>query len=557
MAIVGFVLWLVFIAVVRVLSFVLIYWACVFVGSMIVGVIVGVLLPLRVLAGKGHGTLRQIVPQDLVDGRVAGAKPAGPNREHGWDRAWPNYMPYQAKEDAKAVGGEVADHTKWLWSWLVAKGPTAAKGSLRTRSKKVPAARIFGGVPRLLWWALIGAGASGYTVGLYASAATWFAVMGVIGVLSTILQKVALLLARAGDVLARRRQRASMMCTDCYGESTLPGFRCSAPACTITHWTMLPGPLGSISRRCECGQQLPNTVRRAARELRPFCPYCGSELVVGSGARQTIQLAVIGSMGAGKSRLLDAITIELEKVLTELGGTLTPLNDRAREHQVQAQSRLQQHAANPKTAHVQPVGLPFALTRGSTTVEAQIMDVAGEAFSTWNETAKLRYLDSANGIVLALDALALPEVRAVLRRSSFANSVLLASGDQEEAYAAAVDRMRADQVRTEKRGLAVVLTKADLLVRLPTGGSLTSGESTAIRSWLVANGAELMVRRFEKDFRQVRYFVADSMEVRDIRDPLNPWWTMDWLLGQSRSSLKLGTALTIPVKRVAPDPVKV
>jgi len=133
-------------------------------------------------------------------------------------------------------------------------------------------------------------------------------------------QQVILFVLLMTDVITRRRQRASLKCPHCYGESTLPGYRCIGPGCTVVHWSMLPGALGLFTRRCSCGTRLPNTVGSAAKALVPVCPFCQHNLVEGSGARQTIQLALIGSVGAGKTRLLGAATVAIERVLREFGG---------------------------------------------------------------------------------------------------------------------------------------------------------------------------------------------------------------------------------------------
>ena len=381
----------------------------------------------------------------------------------------------------------------------------------------------------MFWTALILPTFLGYFLGVWISTIAWLIVMALIGLGVTLVQQIWLGLRRLLDVSDRRRLRASVKCPRCYGESRLPGYRCSNPECHVVHWTMLPGPLGLFTRRCSCGVQLPNTVSSAAKKLAPVCPYCREDLAGGSGARQTVQVALIGSIGAGKSRLLDAVITELARTLQAIGGSIAPLSSDAEQYFRQAATRREQSAPTAKTQHDLPIGLPFLVQRDRAKVELQVMDVAGEAFASWDETAKLRYLDTANAIVLVLDPLALPDVRDHFRRSRYANSILLATGDQEEAYGAAVDRLRADSIPLRKRGLAVVLTKGDVLMNLPVASSINLADSASIRQWLVDNGSDLMVRRFEKDFRDVRYFVVDSMRKRDPHSPLNPWWVIDWL----------------------------
>jgi hypothetical protein len=529
-----FVAWIVLALLARAFSYVIVYWGFALLGGFAAGVVAGAVLPVRVLVGRGKATLWQFRPADMVEGTVVRRRPRGPNAEYGWDAAWPNYMPYQAREDTKAVGREVTRHLSVFWSWFAKKMPAKGTGSFATT--------FFRGFPRIGWVAIMLPVVLGYQLGVWASAAVWFVVMGVLGLAVTALQQLALILYRMFDVADRRRLRASVKCPHCYGESTLPGYRCSGEGCEVVHWTMLPGPLGLFTRRCTCGTRLPNTVSAAARRLTPVCPYCREDLVEGSGGRQTVQIAMIGSVAAGKSRLIDALLVETKKVVTTASGTFEPLNDRARLFLGQAEERMRQSAATSKTQHERPVGLPYLLGRNNARVELQVLDAAGEAFTSWDETAKLRYLDTAGGLILAVDPLALPGVVDHYNRSRFAKSVLLAAGDQEEAYASAVDRLRAESVPVGKRGLAVVLTKGDILTQLPVAADLDVSDSAAIRQWLIEHDSDLMVRRFEKDFREVRFFVSDAMRQREPQDRLNPWWVLDWLFTETKAPVRLAEA---------------
>jgi len=515
-----FILWVVFAFLVRVLSFVLFYWGATFILGGLLGLVTGVILPARVLLGKGRAPLRQITPDDLVAGKVIARKPAGPNREHGWDHAWPNYFPYQAIPDAQAVGAEISLHVRVFWAKILSE-PSAAQ-----------VVWFIAGLPLLL----------GYAMGIWVSAFGWFFVMGALGLGVVVVQQVVLGVLRMMDVITRRRRRATLKCPHCFGESALPGYRCTGPDCTVVHWSMLPGALGFFTRLCSCGATLPNTVSSAAKALVPVCPYCRLDLVEGSGVRQTIQLALIGSIGAGKTRLLDAATVALEQSLREIGGEFTPLDPRAATFLKQSHARIDQQAETSKTQHLRPIGLPFLVQHGGEGVELQLFDTAGEAFSSWDETAKLRYLDSADAMLFVLDPLALPRVGEQFIRSNFATSVLCASGDQENVYGAAIDRMRAESVPVGRKKLAVVLTKGDILSKLAVASKLGGYDSDSIRSWLIDNSADLLVRRFEKDFGAVRYFVVDSMNHLKAGDPLNPWWTLEWLLRESGAPLKLAEA---------------
>lgn len=545
MVAVFFAVWIAVALLVRVFSIVLAYWIATFLAATIAGLVAGVVLPLRVLTGRGRAPLVQILPSDLVAGTIIRTKPLSPNREHGWDNAWPSYMPYQAREDASAVRSEVRLHLRSLWQWVASKtssGSRAAGGGKISRGLSGTGRAL----PRLAWYATTLPAYVGYYLGTWSSTLVWFLIMGTIGTLITVVQKTVVTGHKFLDIFSRRRRDASLKCPHpgCYAESILPGFRCANPECGVIHWTMLPGPLGLLTRRCSCGSQLPNSVRAATKRLKPVCPVCRRDLAAGSGSRQTVQIAVMGTVGAGKSRLLDALVVELSQVVRGLGGAFTPLDARATAFLARAEARMRDGSLNPKTQHGEPVGLPFTVEHAGALVEMQVMDVAGESFTSWEETSRLRYLDNARAIVMVVDPLALPGTHDAFVRSPFAGRVVLASGDQEEAYGAAIDRMRAESVPVGRRSLAVVLTKGDVLRQLPGTDAVSSADSPAVRQWLIDTGSDLMVRRFEKDFREVWYFLVDSMQDRDAQDRLNPWWVAEWLLRESRSHLRLSEALT-------------
>jgi hypothetical protein len=359
--------------------------------------------------------------------------------------------------------------------------------------------------------------------------------MFVVGVVVVAAQRVALLVYRWSDVLLRRRDRAELQCPECYALSTLPSYRCSNPSCSVVHRDLLPGPLGLRSRRCACGTTLPNTIRGAGARLQPVCPVCNCELPKGSGNRQTIQVPVIGSVGAGKTRLLAAASVQLEQRLAEVSGSIRGLTPEATIYLDVARNVIKQHANTTKTAAVRPAGIPLLLSVRDKSVEIQLMDAAGENFQDWTETSALGYLDKARAMIFVLDPLPFPAIARELRSRGLAHSVLTASGEQEEAYASAVDRMRAENVRLKDRQLAFVVTKADILLRLPSGGRLAGHDSASVRGWLVDNEFDLFVQRCEKDFQKVTYFVVDSMSSTDLRARNSPVRVLEWVLTTCRS----------------------
>ncbi|MCZ2817254.1 TRAFAC clade GTPase domain-containing protein [Modestobacter sp. VKM Ac-2984] len=538
----------------RLISFLVLYWMVSFTVAVVGGLLFGVVVPLRVLRGKGRAAFRQLTPADVAAGTAFRAKARGDARHYGWDQAWSTYFPYQAREDALGVRAECQELLSRAWAWVadvcsLRKG-TAAGTRSSTMGDKVSAAanQTARSLPGIALAVLLVPPYVGFALGTWVSVLAWLLLMFVVGAVVVTGQQLALFAYRWSDVLLRRRDRAELLCTSCYTLSTLPSFRCSNPACTVVHRDLLPGPLGLRSRRCACGTTLPNTIRRAGAKLQPVCPVCNAEMPKGSGNRQTIPVPVIGSVGAGKTRLLAAATVQLEQRLGEVSGSVSGLTPDAATYLDVTRSLIRQHANTTKTAAVRPTGVPLLVTAQGKTVEVQLLDAAGENFSDWEQTAVLRYLDQARALVFVLDPLPFPTIARELRSRGLSQAVLTASGEQEEAYAAAVDRMRAENVRVKDRQLALVVTKADILLRLPAGERLGGHDSDSVRDWLVANEFDLIVQRCEKDFQKVTYFLVDSMNSTDLTARTSPVRVLEWVLRTCRSPL--GSAIA-----PAPEPV--
>ena len=570
LALVFYVVWIALALALKVLSVLVLCAVVTFSIALVGGLVTGVVVPSRLVRERASSGWRQITPQDVAAGHAFRAPARGDARHHGWDHAWPTYFPYQAREDVRGVlaGARAlaARPRSWevavwpLGTWHPAHGQTAPSSSTSSsRDSRSGAAkqavglggRVVAALPRVVAGSLVYPPLIGFTIGLWISTLAWLVLVVVVGGLAVLLQRIALGAFHRGDVLARRRARVQMRCRSCYHETTLPSYRCDGPGCTAVHHDLMPGPLGLLTRRCGCGATLPNTIRRAGARLRPVCPSCGTDMAVGSGNRQTIQVPVIGAQAAGKSRLLAAATVALDERLRELSGSVEPLGQDAETYLAAARTLVSRRTNTSKTAAQPPVGVPLLLrVPGLAPVELQIMDVGGERFADWNGTADLRYLDAADAVVVVVDPLALAAVSGQLGSAGGVGGLLVASGDQEKSYAAAVDRMRAENVPLDRRHLAVVLTKADVLVKLPVGAALADGADASVRSWMRDNGLDGMVRRCERDFRSVSYFALDSMSARTAGSSADPLRVLRWVLTTCRSSL--ATAMGPDVSAASP-----
>lgn len=536
-----FVLWVVVALLMRMLAILVFYWIAAFAVGAIAGLIAGLLLPLRVLSGRAAVKPTSASPDKVVDNKVMKIPPRGMQKHFGWDSAWPVYNPYQARLDALAVIAETRAVLAIAWTRTKPKPKpsTTAAGKAAGKAKGLLSA-VTTTAPGIAWLAIAAVPTAGFVVATWVSIAFWLLAMLVFGGVVYLLQVVWVTAYRWWEKLGRRRARASLKCHVCYRETDTPSYKCKNPACTVVHRDISPGPLGMLQRRCSCGTSLPTTVGKAAKVLKALCPYCNSALAEGSGTRHTVQIPVIGSVGAGKTRLLAASVVALDAHVGSRGGAIVPLTDGATEFLTYAKAVMKtSQKTDPTAVRLKPEGLPYRLESGGRTIEIQMMDAAGESFTNMDKTQGLNYIDNAGALLLVLDPLAFDGVNEEARRSGTASRVAITAGDQEDAYASVVDRLRAENVDLRRKNLAVVLTKTDVLQDLSVGGDITPGDSNAIRQWLYGNGEDGFVRRIEDDFEKATYFAVDSMGELNLDDPRNPVAVLQWVLDVSNTKVSL------------------
>ncbi|GHC76054.1 hypothetical protein GCM10007079_12000 [Nocardiopsis terrae] len=502
--VVGFLLWLLLALVVRIFAWVLVIWLGSSLLGLVGGVLRGVVLPPFVLAGREEEEPRIASPEAVVAGEVLGKAPRGQARHSGWDHAWPVYIPYQSKRDANAV--------------LAAARRIGFDAFLSAFDRWFIA---------VLFLPVI----TGYTLGVWVSVLCWYLIMQVLGGTVHLFQKLGVLVYRWSGQVAQKRRKAELHCVKCYRVTPMPSYRCANPHCSTIHHDVRPGPLGVTRRRCGCGTRIPVTVSKAARHLTALCPFCLENAPDGSGTRRVLAVPVIGAVGAGKTQFLATGVVELGSRVESLSGSLAPISTGAEGFVRTAANAVSTGRRVAKTAwDDRPEGVPLLLSLRGREVEVHLMDAAGENFVSWERSQSLSYIDTADTLLFVLDPLALPAVRERLRLADEGDSVPLAQGDQEDAYASVADRLRAAGVRLDGKRLAVVLTKLDVLRRLPDTGGLDPEDSGSVREWLRANGVQGFVRRIDQDFRMVDYFAVDSLGAQDGADPSHPVRVFDWAL---------------------------
>jgi len=514
------------IGAVAVIAVVALYlWLCMFVlvyvalplsaVAGLVGVTGGAAVAL-VLAGLAWGGRRpQIVlvgPAAVMGGAIGGPQqpPGRPRR----DPAWPTYFAAQYRRDLAGIAA-------WV-SQIVGESWASCRHAFR---------RVNGTV--WLWlivWPAVPASLL-FLLGLTLGAAFGGLLCAVVVVLTTgvawIVGGAVVWILRAVDRAWQTVFKADASCPRCYYVTRLPAYRCG---CGDLHRDIRPGKLGVLWRRCggrgeTCGALLPTTVLRAARKMTPVCQRCGTDLHANAAVATDIRIPVFGATMAGKTRLIAAALV----LLKDAAGGRAAFVDRDSEKTYQSHKLdFDGDRPMPKTAKDNPVATTLDLDIGRRHALVHIFDAAGELLVERTANSQLSYLDQARTLMFVLDPFSVPDVRARLA-GPLAATLAQANAsphDTESSYNSTVQRLRDSGVDTHRRRLAFVISKADLLQKLPEDLGLRIADP---ERWLHDRGLDNLLLSARRDFSDVHIFVVSSMArtpngVATALDPLR------WLL---------------------------
>lgn len=313
-------------------------------------------------------------------------------------------------------------------------------------------------------------------------------------------------------------------CPDCHHVMGRPAVRC--PGCAQLHRDIRSGSEGVLFRLCECDRLLPTTVSRAAWSVPLACQRCEAPLHEGAGTIRDRRISLVGDVHAGKSRLALSSLGRLSAHARSDGRTFVYADP---ETESAVSGELAAINSGRSTATTDP-----SVTR-SLTVRVggafrgtliHLVDAAGARFHDASSHDKLTYFDQVHGVIFVVDPFAIQDVRRELARGGHVEVLVKhpADGEVEDVYGSVVNRLRSSGVRTRRKALAIVVTKADLLqdagIQLPTG-------SDELRQWLEARGQHNMVLAAAQEFCSVRYFAAGSGGPVTEQDPAR---AVQWLL---------------------------
>ncbi|XVS61725.1 TRAFAC clade GTPase domain-containing protein [Actinosynnema sp. CA-299493] len=369
-------------------------------------------------------------------------------------------------------------------------------------------------VPFLAFTARIGF-AIGYTAALILLAATW------------VVQLVLLTAVVAGfrllagtlwlfETLSLTLRGITAECPRCHTRLARPVFVCP---CGREHHALIPGPQGVFLRTCRCGQDLPALLLTGKRGLSPRCGGCHASLPSSTQMMPTRHVPVVGGTGAGKSVFLHTAVTRLRS-----DHDAVPADPFTDDRLAETGSLLADGLFPPRT----PVSQPVSHTLQVRNRLLHLYDAAGEIVQDADRIADSAFLALSDGVVLVVDPLALPAVRARADPDVLATS--RSSGTDPKTVLDLLTETLTEHDTPAPRRIAVVVTKGDTLLG-PTHPYATRppDRTAAVRAWLIAHGHADLVHSAEHHFPHVRYFVVTyltaSADPHD--DPAAP---IHWLL---------------------------
>jgi hypothetical protein len=435
------------------------------------------------------------------------------------DRAWPQYFSSQIARDARGIVRLAGTWGHQMWggpvNWLTERNWTGLWAPLT--------------LPPL--FAALTAASAGLAV---AVGATLVLIVLVAAVAWTAGLPVVYLL-RAGDVAWRRIWRSRASCTNCFATADVPAYRCTGrhsaaerAAGDDLHRDMRPGRLGVLWRRCSCRALLPTTVLRAAHSsrLQACCPSCAEPLFEKAGVVRDVRAPVFGAASAGKTQFIMSALVGLRHAGRRAGVQVT-LPDRRGQLAYEVYADLmRRNAPAPKTDTTAPVAVTVRIEQGLNTTLLHLFDAAGETLVDPEQNAGLAYLDTAEALTFVLDPFSIRRIREEHGTASAdvftdANAAL---HDPEDSYNVTAQRLQEYGVPTGRRRLAFVVTKADLLTRLPI--DLPAQDSESVRAWLAGLALDNLILSARRDFREVRFFLVSGRD----KGPDGPVSVLRWLL---------------------------
>ncbi|MEW2578262.1 TRAFAC clade GTPase domain-containing protein [Streptomyces syringium] len=354
---------------------------------------------------------------------------------------------------------------------------------------------------------------------------------------------------RAG--LLARGVRMKCPYPGCYRPIALPVYHC--PDCGASHARLRPGRFGALWRICACGRKLATSLPAGRDALTGHCPHCAERLPRKLAAARIVHVPIVGGTSSGKTMLLAAMVAGLRS--WDRRGSLEV--EFATVEDARELDALDRQLAGDGFTHAttarQPRAFMLRVSLGRRRRLLYLYDPMGETLRDAKTVREQQYLAHATGVVMVVDALAEPGVRARLGGDDAPRAV--SARPSPEGPTATYDRlageMQALTGRRRRTPVATVVTKRDVLdqlVSLPVPGP-------RIDSWLESIGLGNLVRGLDHSFGRTRYWAvsahaatgadAQSGEARRAAEPVL------WLLSQTGLPVRKLLAAEVAEARAA------
>ncbi|MFE5768389.1 hypothetical protein ACFQ7O_08500 [Streptomyces sp. NPDC056485] len=296
----------------------------------------------------------------------------------------------------------------------------------------------------------------------------------------------------------------------CYRPFPLAVHVC--PGCGAAHRELWPGRFGALRHVCRCGRALPTTALAGRRRLALRCPHCDKELPAAVGTTRVVHLPLIGGTSAGKTMLMAAVLEGLRSWSHESALTVEFASIADRREANTLGRQLETSGWALKTQGGQPRALMLLIGWGRGPLRRRrllyLYDPMGESLRDAATTRLQQYLAHADGVVLVADVLAALGVRRALHGGDGRLAVEARPADlgPVDTYAAFTGELQGLGGRRGRLGVAVVVTKRDVLDRL----SSLPRPRDPVDAWLEEIGLGELVRILGHDFAARRYWAVSA-----------------------------------------------
>jgi hypothetical protein len=315
----------------------------------------------------------------------------------------------------------------------------------------------------------------------------------------------------------------------CYEKIALPVYEC--PSCGARHRRLAPNSWGAFRHVCRCGARLPTTIPLGRFRLTAYCPHCAGRLPERIGRVRVEPLPFVGGPAAGKTTFMFLAIRALSRRAQAAEGRVTFVEPRHAQAYAGALAEFRRGGQLAKTGPELPLAtmVDVELPGPNRPVRRilYLFDPAGEHFTGATQVESLRYLDHGEALLFVVDPFALPAVRRALSEEEnerVAESAATSDEDPSDTLQRVLNELRTRPDQGRQKRVAVVLTKADLLVKTGIGSKL----GPDARIWLDELGMGNTIRTLDQFAGQVCYF-ASGLDT----DPASVAALLGWVTGLS------------------------